>query len=166
MIGEGAQKQLDRIEAGWRQFREAAERLEDEGLEEATPAGWTAKEMIAHVAFWMETIEPVVVGMLRGEPLPSDFEFGSGDLDLAPEEPWPSADVHNAREAEWARNQEPETVLARLDRAHERVVGVVKTVTDEEIGRNEYISKIADSTYDHFAEHLFELDAVAERLGR
>lgn len=50
MTTEARQPLLDRIQADWRPFREAVERLGPEGMERRTAAGWTLKEMIAHVA--------------------------------------------------------------------------------------------------------------------
>src|SRR5687768_9235933 len=102
-----------RIDQAWDAFRDAIDRLGVEGLERTTSSGWTAKELVAHVAFWQEAFEYVLVAMFRkGEPRP-DYRIGSG---YWPEEgrDWPPADEHNAREAEWARSQTPETVLARL----------------------------------------------------
>jgi Mycothiol maleylpyruvate isomerase N-terminal domain len=44
-----------RLDAGWAEFRGAVAALSSEDVERRTPAGWTVKEMLAHVAFWEET---------------------------------------------------------------------------------------------------------------
>jgi hypothetical protein len=132
-------------------------------MEEATAAGWTVKEMVAHVAFWEETVDPVVNGMFRGKEVPLEDWYGGDHLAVAPGEPWPIADVHNAREAAWARARPAEEVLGRWDRAHERLLAVVSTITEDEAGREEYIGKIGAATYDHYAEHLFELEGGDSR---
>jgi hypothetical protein len=40
--------------------------------------------MLGHVAFWMETIEPVVAGMYRGQPIADQDWYGGDELGLAP----------------------------------------------------------------------------------
>lgn len=158
MTSGGLAEQIELIESGWRRLREAVERLGRRGMEATTPAGWTAKEMVAHVAFWEETVNPVVNGMYRGKEVAIQEWYGGDDLALAPDEPWPIADVHNAREAAWARSRSAEEVLARWDRAHERLLAVVTSITEEEARRDEYFGKIGAATYDHYAEHLSELE--------
>lgn len=117
-----------RTTEAWAAFRAA---IDTEALDEATPAGWTAKEMVAHVAFWLETTPPFVTGAFRGQPTAFEMTFPSG---YAPPEDgsWPNADVHNAREAAWARDQDGATVVARLDTAYAALGEFLETVTDEE----------------------------------
>lgn len=157
MTSPAVQEQLDLIEAGWGALRAAVDRLGPEALERATPAGWTVKEMLAHVAFWEETVDPVVNGMFRGREVPEDW-YGGDDLGLAPGDPWPVSAVHNAREAAWARSRSGQEVLDRWARAHERMLAVVVTITDEEARKHEYFGKVGAATYDHYAEHLAELE--------
>ena len=151
------------------------ERLGPDGMERRTSAGWTVKEMIAHVAFWDECALPVVGGMFRGDPQwlavdPQTFEkwyggdpstslrTGSG---LGPADPWPKADVHNAREAAWARGKSAIEVLARWDRAHERVLALVATFTEAEAQDERFVAYFQDKCR-HHAEHFAELDAAVE----
>jgi hypothetical protein len=158
MTSGGVAEQIELIESGRRQLREAIERLGGARMEATTSAGWTVKEMVAHVAFWEETVSPVVNGMYRGKEVALEEWYGGDDLALAPGDPWPIAGVHNAREAAWARTRSAEEVLGRWDLAHERLLAVVTTITEEEARRDEYFGKIAAATYDHYAEHLFELE--------
>lgn len=162
MAGEGASRQLDMVQAGWGPFRAAVEPLTFDGLDRVTPAGWTVKEMLAHIAFWEETVKPVFVGWFRGEP-DEAFEgwYGGDDLALTRNDPWPVADVHNAREAAWARRRQSAEVLARLDRAHRQLVEVVASLSQEEADNERYTEKIANATWRHYAKHLPELQAVA-----
>lgn len=128
-------------DAAWAPFRAAAAAMGD-ALDTPTPAGWTAKEMLAHVAFWDEAVVPIVVTMFRGEELPADWAFGSGDLGLA-NGTWPEADVHNAREATWARARSSPEVIERCDRAHGQLVALLATVTDDEVVRHlDYFSDL------------------------
>ena len=133
-----------RVDGAWHAFRDALEGLDPDAT---TPAGWTVKEMVAHIAFWMETVPPFVTGAFRGDPSAFETTFPSGYV--AGEEEWPPADVHNAREATWARTQTAEAVIARADRAHHRLMAFLETVTDEE----------ADTRASYFGEVDGHLDA-------
>ena len=125
-MSAGARRQLDLVEEGWSPFRAAVARLALDQLDHVTPAGWTVKEMLAHIAFWEETVKPVFVGLFRGEADES-FEgwYGGDDLGLTRDDPWPVSDVHNDREAAWARGRPSAEVVARLERAHRQLVEVV-----------------------------------------
>ena len=150
------------VEEGWSSSWAAVVRLPPDQMERVTPAGWTAKEMLAHIAFWEETVKPVVVGWFRAQPEES-FEgwYGGDDLGLTRHDPWPVADVHNAREAAWARGKQSAQVPERLERAHRQLVEVVGSLSEEEAENERYTGKIADATWRHYAEHLPELQALA-----
>lgn len=141
-----------RVEVAWAPFRAAVEARRDL-LDEVTSAGWTAKEMLAHVAFWDEAVIPVVATVFRGDELPTGWAFGSGDLGL-PEGQWPPADVHNAREAAWARRRSASEVVDRADGAHTQLMAVLRTVTDQEVSDHPgYFGDLGT----HYEEHLVEL---------
>ena len=143
------------VDAAWAPFRAAAAAIVAMGdaLDKPIPSGWTGKEMLAHVAFWDEAVVPVVVTMFRGEELPANWAFGSGDLGLG-DGTWPEADVHNAREATWARGRSSAEVMGRCDRAHGQLVALLATVTDDEVVRHlDYFSGLGS----HYVEHLPEL---------
>lgn len=80
MTGGGLAEQIGLIESGRQRLREAAERLRGSGMEATTSAGWTVKEMVAHVAFWEETVNPVVNGMYRGNEVSVEEWYGGDDL--------------------------------------------------------------------------------------
>jgi hypothetical protein len=145
----------DQVDAAWLEFRQEIDRLAPEAFDAPTPAGWTVKEMLAHVAFWSETVEPVVVGMLREEPI-SEADWYGGD-DLAVMGPWPPAYVHNAREAEWGRSRSVKEVLARLDAAHRQAVKIAASLNDREMADDRFTGKVRAATIDHYTEHLAEL---------
>ena len=148
MVGERADGVRARVEAAWAPFRAAVA----DRLDEPTGAGWTAKEMLAHVAFWDEAVVPVVATMFRGEELPAGWSFGSGDLGLA-DDVWPAPDVHNAREAAWARARSPAEVLDRADRAHAGLVALIETLSDDEVAAHlDYFEDFGS----HYREHLRE----------
>ena len=142
-----------RTAEAWAAFRSA---IDDRALDETTPAGWTAKEMAAHVAFWLETTPPFVTGAFRGRPEAFELEFPSGYVP-AEDGSWPAADVHNAREAAWAREQDTGTVVARLDAAYGALTDFLETVTDDEATTHAgYFADIAG----HLDNHHRELEAA------
>jgi hypothetical protein len=102
------------------------------------------------VAFWNECADPVINGMFRQVVDMKGWTFGSA---YVPEEGnWPAEDAHNAREAEWARGQTAETVVARLDAAHADARRVLETVTDDELTDERFARYVAEQA-DHYLEH-------------
>ena len=141
----------DQIEAAAAAFMTA---LENRDLGDTTPAGWTVKEMVAHVAFWLETTPPFVSGAFRGDESAYAVTFPSG---FVPGEDgsWPAADVHNAREAAWAREQAADVVVERLRAAHRRLSEFLETATDDEaVERDGYYRDIALHLDAHRIEEL------------
>jgi hypothetical protein len=111
--------------------------------------------MIGHVAFWEEAPFGVLLLMFRNEQLPDGWVFGSG---YVPEGDWPHFEVHNQREAAWARSETWESVLARWEAAHAALLELLATVTDDEAQRHAaYFSEVAE----HLREHLTDLHAAA-----
>ena len=153
-MGQGANDALTKIEAAWRPFASAASALGPADFERKTAAGWSVKEMLAHVAFWDEAVVPVVTYMLRGEQIPEGDWFASG---YRAGQSWPSDTVHNAREAEWGRAHSGAEVSARLANAHDAMKRAVGGISDDEAPqRAEYIEEQCE----HYREHLAELQAA------
>ena len=150
---------LSRVDADWRPLAEAVKALDPRQLTAPLPSGWIAAEMLAHVAFWDEAVVPVVTTMFRGGALPQGWAFGSG---YEPAGAWPPPEVHNAREAAWARTIALKTVLARLASAHAQLEDLLVTVTDAEgLAKAGYFDGISA----HYREHLPELLALASPAG-
>jgi hypothetical protein len=142
---------LEKIAAAWAPLKSELDRLGESGLDTQLQQGWTVKELAAHVAFWDEAVEGYVTGALRHQDLPPGWTFGSG---YRPGGEWPHFEVHNAREAEWAREQTAAAVLARSAAAHDRMVEFLSTVTDQELSDHaDYFERLGE----HHAEHLAEL---------
>jgi hypothetical protein len=151
------QQLLTNVATAWEPFKSAAVRLGPDGLERETSAGWKAKELLGHAAFWDEAAFGAIAGMMRHEPMPPGWGFGSGYVPNSSE--WPRAEVHNAREAAWARGQQASAVLERLEKAHRGLVNVLETVTDDELARDkDYFGRLGK----HYAEHLPELEALCD----
>ncbi len=149
-----ARRILKAIDSAWSPFRAAVGKLGEAGIEEPIHGGWSVKEMLAHVSFWDEAVIGVLILMFRGSTLPEGWTFGSG---YQPESgAWPPADVHNAREAAWARGQPADVVLARLARAHQQMLDAVATVTDAEVEQHaSYFEQLGN----HYRDHLADLQS-------
>ena len=140
-------------------FRKEVDRIGPNGLDRPTPAGWTAKEMLGHMGFWMEATEAVVEAMFRGRELPPGWSFGSGYTHGESDGEWPRADVHNAREAEWARERSPAEVVERLDRAQARALEVARSLTDDELQDDRIVEHFREKA-GHYDAHRAELEAL------
>ena len=146
---------IDQIEERWKPLRASIDRLPPASLESLTSSGWSAKEMLAHVAFWDEAVGGFVTLAIRNQTLPGGWAFGSGYVSV--DGPWPSFVVHNAREAEWARGQPARAVLERLVRAHSAILEVAGTITADEFAQHR---SYFDGLGEHYLEHLPELDSM------
>jgi hypothetical protein len=146
---------IEAVNETWRPFHAAVDRLAPDELERKTSSGWSAKELLSHIAFWDEAAVGAIIGMIRRQPMPPGWGFGSGYVPGPG--PWPTADVHNAREAEWARGQPAGAVLSRLERSHAGLLEVLRTVTPAEIERDPgYFAHRGH----HYVEHLAELKSL------
>jgi hypothetical protein len=137
---------LEKMREGWRPFRRALNRLGLSALHDPTPTGWTYKEMLAHVANWMEKLVPEMPNRLEGR-----------------RGPFPDVDAENARAAEAARSISAHDAVERVVRAYQGVVDLVTAFPpDREI--NFLATRlVVGETYGHFAEHQAELDASLPR---
>jgi hypothetical protein len=78
---------------------------------------------------------------------PSGYVAGEGD--------WPDADVHNAREAAWARDQSNDAVVERADQAYDAVRTFLASVTDDEADAHAaYFAEIANHLDEHRTAEL------------
>lgn len=150
------EEHLETIESAWRPFREAVGRLDGSTLEKPTSSEWTGKEMLAHIAFWDETVEPVLGWVLEGEN-PPPWTFGSGYVPA--EEEWPKDFVHNAREGEWAKGQSVAAVIERVDKAHEAALAAIRNLPEDKVSDPKYVGYLNDSAA-HYTEHAAELDGL------
>lgn len=152
MAGTSAEAILSQIDAAWRPFDAEVTRLGEARIDQATAAGWSAKELLAHIAFWDEAVEGAVINLFRRGELPAGWAFGSGYIPDPAD--WPKDHVHNAREAEWARGQTAACVLARMQSAHDALLRFVPTVSDQEATANaDYFARLGE----HYREHLADL---------
>lgn len=149
---------IEQVQQGWEPVREAVDAIAPDGLERPTSSGWTARECIAHIAFWDEAAWGFITLTYFNEPLPEGWAFGSGWL--PGDEPWPHFQVHNTREAAWARGQSDEAVLARLEAGHEQLLTILPRLTDELVTNNR---AHLDEVVRHYHNHRSELEELVQK---
>lgn len=142
-----------RIEAEWRIFRQAIRDRGRERLNDPIDGGWTYREMLAHVAAWMEYVPTRLREIRSGRPDPLTW------TDEA-------VDKFNARAVEERRLVGAEAILDELDTAHRRVLDEARGTTDHEVAQSSHdsgiLSLFAWCTYLHFEEHYPELGVAVE----
>ena len=95
---------------------------------------------------------------LEQSPAIEDW-FGGESLDLDDESL--CVDVHNAREADWARGRPIEAVLRRLDTAHERIRKLAVALSDTDLAQQEIWDAMTGNTVKHYRDHLCDLAEAA-----
>jgi hypothetical protein len=133
---------LERMREGWRPFRRALSRVGLRPLGDKTAAGWTAKALLSHVAFWLEAVE---------EALPERLAGRRGRIR--------NVQAENDREAAAADARPAQEVVKRLDDAYGKVVGILNALAPDEDVHFMASLLIAVRSYGHFAEHLSEIEA-------
>jgi hypothetical protein len=147
---------LARFDAASGGARSSARGISDEDFVTTMPSGWTPKEMLGHLAFWLECTKPVVDGMLRGNAAAmAGWRFGSGYV-ADDTQPWPEDTIHNRREADWARQQQREAILARLDAATTLARSVIESLSEDESVDPSFVDYVTGSI-EHVEEHSREL---------
>ena len=129
----------DRIEKVWKPFRAAIRERGRAGLGERTSSGWTYKDLIAHVAGWMQqTVREM-----------QTKEFTTG---------WTATTIQefNDRSVRTHELVGPEAMIDELDTVYRRLVETVRG-----LGAGDVDEKIAGTmpyyTYLHWEEHFAEL---------
>lgn len=137
-----------RIHAAWKPFRDAVRQLGRERLAGSIDDGRTYKDMLAHVAAWMEYLPTRLDEVRAGRPDPI---ASSGT----------TIDDFNARAVGERRLVGAEAMLDELDTSYRGVLAQLDRTTDAEIaGANHssgILSLFAWCTYLHLEEHVREL---------
>jgi hypothetical protein len=140
---------LARMDTGWAEFIGRVRAMRRERIEHRRDFGqWTRKQMLAHISAWHElTIERLAALAETGQP--------SG-----PEE---HEDIINARAARAADGRTTGEVLLELEDSYRRLHRQVARMTDEHLATHDdwAAAVIAGNTYDHYAEHLADLEVTA-----
>ena len=137
---------LERMREGWRPFRRGLNRLGLMPLADKTPAGWTYRGMVGHVANWMEKIPGEMPNRLAGRRGPT-----------------PDVDAENAREAKAGETRSAHDAVKRLDDAYRSVVDLVTALPADRDIPFLATRLIVGETYGHFVEHGGEIEAALPR---
>ena len=156
----------------WWPFRVAARSLDAAALEQATAAGWTYKQMLAHVAAWHELAarrirafaDHGVTDAAAGPDAPRRFDgLGLADADReALLRAW-DMDGFNAAVSRAAAARPGTEVLDALDESFQRLRDEVSRLTDEQVqahqadGRSFAHAIVEGDSFGHYAEHEAEL---------
>ena len=135
---------IERMREGWRMFRRPLGRLGLSPLSQNTPAGWTYKALLAHLAYWMEIVP---------DELPARLEGRRNSADVGAE---------NAREAAESAGRTAHDTIARLDAAYKKVFATTTALPDRDL-HFMAVRLIAGETYGHFLDHLYEIEAAVPR---
>jgi hypothetical protein len=135
---------IERMREGWRMFRRPLGRLGLSVLSQPTPAGWTYKAMLAHLAYWMEVLPDELPARLEGRRNSHDFE------------------AENAREAAASAAHSSHETIERLDAAYKKAFATTTALPDRDL-HFMAVRLIAGETYGHFLEHLHEIEAAVPR---
>ena len=137
---------LEKIREGWRLFRRPLARVGLLPLATNTPAGWTYKGLLSHLAYWMEVLPNELPVRLEGR------RTRMGD-----------PDVENAREAEASAARSAHDTVARFDAAYKKVFEIVTALPEDKDLHFMAVRLIAGETYGHFLGHLYEIEAAVPR---
>src|SRR5262249_44964919 len=141
------------VNAGWTNFRLAVMSLGESGLQQPTRAGWTFKQMVAHIGAWEDRAATRLAQLREGGAKQEPVE----------------ADEFNAIVAGAAATRPASDVLHELDEAHTRLVAEIERIEPSRLHRGDetLIGYLAGNSYGHYAEHWVELfDAVPTRPAR
>lgn len=136
-----------RVDEAWKPFREAVRHLGRAGLGGRTSAGWTYKDLLAHVVGWLDDVPRRIEAIRAGteRPLGSQAEI----------------DAYNARSVSSHALVGPEAMLDELDTAYRRLRASVVALSDEEARTPKLLGLVATRTYLHWEEHHAELGGHA-----
>jgi hypothetical protein len=137
---------LKRMREGWRPFRRALGKLGLSPLSRATPAGWTYKGMLGHVANWMEKIPAELPNRLAGRRGPS-----------------PDVEAENQREAELGKARSAHEAVERLDKAYQTIGDALSALPADRDLDFMAVRLVVGETYGHFVEHGEEIESALPR---
>ena len=136
---------IPKVRDGWRMFRRPLARVGLLPLSQPTPAGWTYKALLSHLAYWMEVLPDELPARLEGRRNSHDFQ------------------AENTREAEASAGRSAHDTIARLDAAYKKAFGVTTALPEDKDLHFMAVRLIAGETYGHFLEHMHEIEAAVPR---
>lgn len=166
---------LARMDEAWTPFRRTAARLGPRAMEQATPAGWSYKAMLAHVAAWHRSAARRLRAFREtgatGSPDPAAAAALFEELGFGPAHREALAagwdmDRFNAAVAEAAASRRPAELLRDLDASYALLRAEVGGLSDAQVaaeiqeGTSWAVAVVAGDAYDHYEEHRAELAAA------
>jgi hypothetical protein len=146
--GPTVEDTLARMDAGWAAFHGLVQAMPGERVEARIGEGqWTRKQMLAHLTAWHDLTATRLARFVEsGEPQDLDGE----------------EDAINARAARAAEGRATGEILLGLDDSYRRLRHAVARITDTQLPAHDGWAGavIAGNTYDHYAEHLPDLDVA------
>jgi hypothetical protein len=158
---------LPKIQAGFESMMAAVAPLDDRAIEEAQIEGdWSVKDNLAHIAAWEDVLVRFQIG---GEPFESVVGMAGAKYQDTP--------FDDINEIFYNRDKglSVSDVMARLRASHRAVLDALDRLTDAELARprawldtpdapsGPLSQYIAWNTYEHYAEHLAMIEALAEK---
>jgi hypothetical protein len=159
------------MDAGLASFEAALDRLSEEQLTGPKDAvGWNIRDHLTHLAVWADGI----TALLRGDDRWAAMGV-TPTLTANTAEPELDFDVINERIAQQHRHLSGAEARALVVAAHQRLAAEVDKLSDEQLtwparrfavpvvgeGRNPIGLYVAGDTYEHYAEHLPWIEAIA-----
>ncbi len=137
---------LARVDDGWAEFQRRVDAFPAEHLDARLPAGWTRKQMLAHVAAWHDNAnERLIAYMKTGDKQPLRDDV----------------DTFNARVARAAEGRTVGEIFDGLQTSFRRLRRQIGYMTDEQLTAVDGwpAQVIAANTYGHYEEHLPDVAA-------
>jgi len=150
-----SQELLTRVDDAWRPFREAVRGIGRTRMNEPTGAGWTYRDLLAHVAAWHD----LTTRRLRTFRETGTFP-GPGDEVSLGLPAFRDTDEFNARVVASHRLVGAEALVDELDTAFRSLRSELVKLTDERIHANDdwVIVIVTGNTFGHYEEHAKELE--------
>ncbi|MDI3341794.1 MAG: maleylpyruvate isomerase N-terminal domain-containing protein [Sphaerobacter sp.] len=142
---------MERIATHWRALLEALEGIPEDALVAPGAVGtWSVKDLLGHIAMWDAVSAARVRRLMAGQParLPGEPHWQTRNQQEA------------ARRAAWPL----ERVWSELHETHAEVLATLQAA--REAGVTVPVSVVKDCTYNHYAEHIADLLAYRQRIGR
>jgi hypothetical protein len=125
----------------------------------AHPGAWSVKDVVAHLTAWMTRLVDIVDAAVQDKP-PAQPVVGQSDADI---------DAHNAEIYEEHRDDTAQQTLGAFRRSYGDLTTRLRPLPWDDlaaVGRFDWLGDtplwrlIAGDTYEHFAEHLPEIERV------
>jgi hypothetical protein len=150
---------LNRVADSWRGLDEKVSSLSEARLTTAGSDGWSAKDHLAHISAWEESL----IALLEGH----DRNAAVGLFGTEAESAGHDVDAINAVIQRRSKDRLAADVLATFRATHRRCVAAIEALSDEDLSRpyshfqpkdlppnaNPVIGWIAGNTYEHYDEH-------------